>query len=258
MSITTRSQFFYGHTITEEKQWIDFDEGGPEISVQLDIGDYTLTEFAAEVASKMTQAGALTYTAAVNRTTRKITLSAGSNFALRVTTGTHLASSAFALMGYTINKTGSNSYLADVESGSVFKPQAVVRDYVPFEDNYSALSSVVNESESWIIETVSFGSKRIAQMNIWLITDKPQQSYSSVENNPSARAQARQFMEYIITKAKFEFMPDRNTPATFYKVLLEKTQEGDKGTAYTLKKMFNNGVEGYYQTGEIELRQVVQ
>jgi hypothetical protein len=256
MSITTRSQFFYGHTITEENQWVDFDEGGPELSVQLDIGDYTLTEFALEVASKMSQEGALTYTAAVNRATRKITLSASGTFALRVTTGMHLASSAFSLIGFTSNKSGSSSYLADVESGSVYKPQAVVRDYVPFEDNYSALSSVVNESESGIIETVSFGTKRIAQMNIWLITDKAQQSYSSVENNPAARAQAREFMEYIITKAKFEFMPDRNTPATFYNVILEKTQEGDNGTAYRLKKMFNNGVEGYYQTGEIELRQV--
>lgn len=256
MSITTRSQFFYGHTITEDNQWIDFDEGGPEISVQLDIGDYTLTEFAAELAAKMTQAGALTYTASINRTTRKITLSAGSNFALRVTTGTHLATSAFSLIGFTSNKTGASSYLADTESGSVYKPQAVFRDYVPFEDNNSALSSVVNESESGIVETVSFGSKRIAQMNIWLITDKAQQSYSSTENNPNARAEARAFLEYITTKAKFEFMPDRSTPATFYKVILEKTPESDNGTAYRLKKMFNNGVEGYYETGELELRQV--
>jgi hypothetical protein len=258
MSITTRSQFFYGHTISEDNQWIDFDEGGSELSVQLDIGDYTLTEFAAELAAKMTQEGALTYTATINRATRKITLAAGSNFALRVTTGTHLATSAFSLVGFTSNKSGSSSYLADIESGSVYRPQAVFRDYVPFIDNNAAQSSVVNESESGIVETVSFGSKRIAQMNIWLITDKAQQSFSSTENNPNARAEARAFLEYATSKAKFEFMEDRATPATFDKVILEKTQESDKGTAYRLKKMFNNGVEGYYESGEIELRKVIE
>ena len=53
MSITTYSQFFYGHTITESNYYLDFNEGSGELTAELNSGSYSLEDFATEVARAM-------------------------------------------------------------------------------------------------------------------------------------------------------------------------------------------------------------
>lgn len=55
-----------------------FNEGGSDLSTNLTAGTYTLSQYATEVASKMTTAGAQTYTGSVSN--NKITISAAASF----------------------------------------------------------------------------------------------------------------------------------------------------------------------------------
>lgn len=257
LSITTKSIFFFGHTIDETNQSLDFAEGAGEIQAILNIRDYTLEEFAIEVVRAMNAAGGQIYSVSVNRTTRKLTISASSNFELLTTSGSRIGTTVFPLMGFTgADKTGADSYEGNNGSGSEYRPQAVFRDYIPFEDSDEAVDSKINESTSGIIETLNFGSRSFMECEIWGITDISQSATSSIETNGTGRIDARVFMSYGRTKAKMEFMQDRDTPATFHSIILEKTRKSKKGTGYQIIKDFGNGIEGYFTTEGLTFRKV--
>ena len=77
MSIKTFSAFTYGHTVTEDNQFINFSENGvDELSAVIDVGAYTLADFANKVAQAMNEIGTLNYTCTVDRETLKLTISA--------------------------------------------------------------------------------------------------------------------------------------------------------------------------------------
>jgi len=77
---------------------------------------------------------------------------------------------------------------------------------------------------------------------------------TQIEQNLTGVADLRRFMDYLITKGKVEFMPDRSVATSFYKVILEKTTQNKSGTSYKLiekEKQF-----GYYETGLLVFRVV--
>ena len=103
MSLLTHSKFYYGYEVTPAALYLDFDEGGGELTATLEIGSYTLTEFVAEVARALNEAGANTYTVTVDRATRIITIAADSSTDLLVEAGSHLGTTAWGLLGFTTN-----------------------------------------------------------------------------------------------------------------------------------------------------------
>lgn len=257
MALSTRSQFYYGHTITLNNNAIDFDEGGSEIQATLNSGDYSLTEFLVEIKRAMEAVGALTYTVSLNRTTRKITISSTSNFTLRTQTGTRIGTTAYSLIGYTLtsNKTGASTYTAENESGSRFRPQAIIDEHIASDDFVEKTDAVVNESASGIVQVVLFGTTRYVQMNIRLQTNSTQNNCQpQIENDASGVQNLRAFMDYVISKAKIEYMPDRDQASTFQTLILESTESNRKGTGYKLQEL--KGVPGYYETGKLVWRVV--
>lgn len=257
MSLTTFSQFFYGHTVDSTNNAIDFDEGGSELQATIATGDYTITEYLVAVKTALDAAGALTYTVALNRSTRKITISSTSTFALRTNTGTRSSVSAWSMLGYTTgsNKSGASTYTAENESASQYRPQSILEDHIPSENWLEKNDGVVNESASGIVQVVYFGDVRFIQLNIKYATNLTVRSIqSTIENQSSGLDNLRAFMNYITTKAKFEFMPDRDTPSTYYKVILDKTEESKNGISYKLKELKNGA--GYFETGKLILRVV--
>ncbi len=254
MSLATLSKFYYGHTIDDDNDLLDFDEGGSELTAELDIGEYTLEEFAEEIQRALNEAGALTYTVTVNRTTRIITVAATGNFTLLVTTGSNIGTSPWALMGFTSNKTGDDSYAADAASGYVYSPQFLLQNYVPAEDNRTAIHSNVSESANGDQEVVRFGIIQMIEMNIRWCTNIAQPSGGPITNNATGLEDVRELMEYLITKAPIEFMPNANAPATFYKVVLDSTKADKKGCGFKLKERYDRGMPGYYDTELLTFR----
>lgn len=253
MGLKTYSAFIYGHVIDENNNFIDFNDGSDKYG-QIEIGSYTLTEFVSAVLSAMNEIGSQEYTASLNRDTRKITISAPSNFDLQVTTGTHAEISAFNLMGFTSDKTGSNSYESDIASGSIYEPQFILQSYVDFEDNVKTSNSSVNQSASGKVEVVSWGKNKFMECNITLATDIIPQAI--IKENANGVSDLRDFMNYAINKYKIEFVDNIDDKNVFTSCILESTPEDSKGTAFKLKELYARKLFGYFETGNIIFRSI--
>lgn len=259
MSINTYSAFTYGHTITEDNQWVNFSENGvDELSAQINIGAYTLGDFANAVATALNEIGTLNYTCTVNRENLKLTISADSNFWLYVTTGTNVSISAYNLMGYSTDRSDLNNQEGDNISGDVFEPQTPLQKFVDFEDNVKFNQSSVNESASGVVEVVSYGTTEMMECIIPLCTDITPQLY--IKENANGVANVRAFMLYAISKAPLEFIPDYsdgNRDQNITECILEKTPEDSKGTGFKLKEQYAKKLVGYYSTGKLMFRKLI-
>jgi hypothetical protein len=253
--ISTFSGFTYGHTITVDNQYIDFNEGSGEINGQLNVGVYSLAEFVNEVARALNELGSLTYTTTLDRSTRKITISATGTFSLLITSGIFVNSSVFGLAGFTgADLSGSASYEGDSASGSFFEPQFLLQDYVSFIDEQKAVDSTVNESGSGRIEVVTFGNQRFMTCNVTLQNDYTQKIGGPIKNDPAGVTNLRNFLIYGVTKATLEFVPDIDSPTVFTKCILESTPSDSKGTGFKLNELIGRGLMGYYESGRLRFR----
>lgn len=256
MSIFTFSKFYYGHTVTIENFGIDFDEGAGELFADLNPGDYTLSEFVLAIANALNTAGTQVYTVSVNRGTGRITISAPNPFDLLGATGSRVGISALPLAGFAASDfTGSNSYTGANRSGSEFKPQSFLWDYVEPDDNQEKNDAVVNTSATGEVQSVIFGDVSFIDFEIPLISNNPvSRCNESIEFNATGKSDANNFMKYAITKSKMEFMPDRDNPSNFYTVILEKTRLSRNGTAYKLYE--REQAPGWFSSGDLTFRVV--
>lgn len=261
--IRTRSSFFYGHTITESNNLLDFKEGaGSELTATLNVGEYSLTDFLTEVARALNAAGALTFSLSVNRSTRIVTISGSGAFTLLGSTGTHVGNDAYSLLGFAASDTSSaTSHAGASASGSEWRPQWVMQDYVSFDDNVSSIDGIARESTSGKVEVVSFGKRYIMECNFKLITNNYQKPISSgdslsLEYDSSGVSNARAFLTYAISKAPIEVMLNRDLPNTFETCILESTPESQDGLAFKLKEMYSIKLPSYYETGLLKFRRV--
>lgn len=253
MALSTFSKFWFGHTVDSSNYAIDFNEGGSELQASIAYGNYSPTEYLTAVKTALDAAGALTYTVSLNRTTRKITISSTSTFALLANTGTRASVSAWDMLGYTTasDKTGASTYTATNETGDEYKPQAIMDAHIPSENWLEKNDASVNESASGVVQVISFGDVRYIQGNIRLANDNT--SYQSqIETQANGVANLRSFMDYLVSKSKFEFMPNRDAPSTYYKCILESTEKSKNGVAYQLKELKN--ASGYFETGKLVMR----
>ena len=254
MSLDTFSTFYYGFVIDEDNYQIDFDEGGAELTADIAVGSYTATGFALAIKDAMDTAGALTYTVTFSRSTRKITISAGSNFTLRCSSGTHIGTGAWTLMGFSgSNKTSASTYTGGAVSGDYYSPQFILQEYVSTDDYQEAVDASVNETASGVVEVVKFGTRSFMECNIKFATDITQDG-AVIKTNATGVADLRRFMQYLVSKGPVQFMPDLSDTATFTDMILESTESSTKGTGYRLREMYDRGLPGYFHTGKLKFR----
>lgn len=257
--ITTRSLFFYGHLVTLGNRALDFSEGGAEILANLRVGDYSATEFAAEVARTLNEFGALTYTVTLNRATRKLTISASGNFELLTNSGSRPGIAIWALLGMATaaDKTGAASYVADSETGSAYETQYPVDKYVSPAHSIVFENANYNVTPVGVANQISFGDGRRIGMNIRLISNEVPTSTRCQPGfliNAQGITDFMTFIRYAMGKAKIEFMEDRDTPGTLFKVLLESTAEDRGARSFELKNM---KTPNYYESGDLVFREVL-
>ena len=256
MTIETRSSWIYGYTITDSNRSLDFDEGGGELQASLNIGSYTLTEIAVEVARAMNAVGGQDYTVTVDRDLRAFTISAAGTFDLLAATGSRIGTGVWSTIGFAaVDLTSATSYTGGT-SGDEFRPQFRLQDFQDFDQNQQAQDANVNRSTANIIETISFGNQEIMSCNITFQTDIAQGKNSYIENNATGRQDLIDFMVFAITKAKMEFIPDRDNNSTFTKVILERTPTNNRGVGFVVRELFNRNLAGYFETGRLQFRKV--
>jgi hypothetical protein len=255
----TYAKWYYGHIITADNNYIDFSEGGPQISAVLRPGSYTLEEFADEIAAQMTAVSTLpqTYTASVNRASRRITISSAGTFQLLVSTGTHSGTSAFALAGFSgANKTGAATYTSLDGSGYEFAPQFPLQSLSDFSESKEYLDSSVNVAASGQVEVVNFGSVSYMDCEIKFQTNVTQANYL-IKNDSSGFQNLKDFLEYAIKKGRMEFILDQAAPENWVKCILEKTPANNMGTAYQIMRMTSMQLWDYFETGSLRFREVL-
>lgn len=252
------SQFYYGYEITAEPYngYIDVDEGSGEVAIEVPVGSYTLTELVIAIRNAMNTQATLDYSVGVDRATRRITISASTNFDILANTGTHTGSGIYSLLGFSsaADYTGLASYTGQSASGKCYQPQFKLQSYVGPDDWQQRNEAAVNVSASGSqVEVVNFGIARFAQFDIKFITNKTMDGFV-IKNNSSGLEDARDFLQSITSKNFFEFMPSVNAPNAFYKVLLESTPEYSDGTGYRLRELWDQGLPGIFETGVLKVR----
>ena len=258
MTLKTSSIFYYGHTIDDTNYSIDFDEGSGEIQASLDIGDYTFEEFAAELEKALNAASTLPqiYTVTANRASQTLTIDSVANFELLTTSGSRLGTTAFTLAGFTgADKTGDNSYTSDLKSGLSYIPPFILQSHAASENIEGFIAPTVNLSASGQVEVIKFGTENFMECNITMVSDYPQDERVIV-TNLNGISDLREFMRYLITKAKVEYMANIGDRDTFEKLLLESTSEGETGTSFRLKELYDQGLVGYFETGLLKFRRM--
>ena len=258
--IKTKSAFIYGFVVDAESTLLNFDEGSIELTAELNPGSYTLTTLGSEIARAFNAAGALEYSVTIDRTNRKYTITAPSNFTLLCNTGSNIGLDGWGVIGFdtATDKTGAATYEAENSVGTYFTPQYLLQDYVPFDNWQGFASSKVNESASGITEVYSLGTRSFAEFNITNqnngLAGGDVNSYFEFDANGVDNL--RSFMEFAITKGPMEFIPDRDDINTFDTMLLEQLKGSKDGTQFKLKEMFNKNRAGWFETGKLKFRKI--
>jgi len=258
MALQTYSSFYYDLVVTTSNGYINFDEGGGELSAQVTAGTYTLSTILTAIKTAMDSTGGLVYTVTVDRDTRLISIASTATFDLLLSTGTQVGQSIWGLIGYNqgVDLTGLTIYTGDTGAAKEYLPQFVLQDYVDFEDNQESVQASVNESASGTVEVVKFGTRKFADFNLSYIhdTDPDYPNGGVILDNANGIADARDFMEYLITKGQFEFMPNVGNKNIFVKAILERTATSSDGTGFQLKELYNKGLVGIFETGKLKIR----
>jgi hypothetical protein len=258
VAIDTFSSFYWlQDEITTARQNINFNEGAGELSAQVAVGAYTPTELSLSLKTALDAAGTQEYFVTFNRDTRRYTISAASNFDLLVSSGSQIGTSPFTLIGFTgADKTGSNSYTSNIEVGSAYYPQFKLQEYVAPGFFKQKIDPSVNEAASGILEVLTFGTRSLVRFRIPFVSNAQGLSdcrYILPDSNGVQNTLS--FLDFLITKSKIEFNPDRdNASSEFYTLILETTGSGGDGTSYILRERTDESLRDVYDTGLLTFR----
>ena len=259
MTIKTKSVFYYVDGISSENNLMNFKEptqANVEITAQLLVGTYSMSQLATEIERGLNDIGDNTYTVTFDRDTRFLTIGADAEFELLVTTGANVGISVWGLIGFSLEKTGLSSYLADEALGSEYAAQYPFQDYKAFKNNVEGIKPSINESASGVIEVITFGKRSFMEGNIKWITNRVRSKDSFIGSNPNALEEVRAFLDFGITKQNMEFMENIADRNTFDIVLLESTRKSRNGTGYQLMEMMKSNLDEYYETQTLKFRKV--
>lgn len=247
--------FLYGFTIDATNRYINFKNSslGPVILATLNLGNYTATEYMAEIKRAMELAdGVYKYNVSLNRTINsnrenRLTISTnGTFFQILFGTGTNAPASIRDMIGFSpIDYTGSLSYTGSVTAGKIIVPDVPTYDYLG-PDNFFTNEGVKNVSTSGIKETLVFQQVYYFQGEWKYIT--------SFGNNPQL-SKWQDMMKYLTQQLRLEFTPSINeNPNLFYPATLESTSEDGNGLGFKFKQMRDVGLYRFYGTGLLKFR----
>ena len=258
MSISTFSTFYFGFTIDETNNRLQFDEGGGELTATLTAGTYPFNQVDTLIKTAMEAVGAFNYTVSIDRLNRFITIaSPGNTFSLLNGTGSQVGLSCLPLFGFnSVDKVGNDTYTSDFGAGEEYKNQFVLQDYVSPDEFQERVDATNNESASGVIESVAFGVRRFFQVSFKFITNRVDVTDGKIiKTNPNGKSDFERFMQVITRKGRFEFMPDLNDPNTFFVVILESLEGSSSGTGYRLREVRN--LPNVYELNRVRLRVTV-
>jgi hypothetical protein len=250
-----RALFLYGLDVTDNNKYVNFKTSnlGNEITAVLNIGNYTCTQFMAELKRAVELAdGTNTYIFSLDRTinsgssNRMHVTTSGSYLDILFGTGTNSANSPAVLMGFSNNDyTGSTTYTGFTNAGNILYPDFPTYDYLG-PDDIVTNDGVKNISASGIKETIVF-----AQMYFF----QGQWKYVTDFGLSTQKSEWQTFLKYATKQLKFEFEPSvQEDPDVYYQCTLESTPGDSNGMGYRLSQMRGEGLYRFYDTGVMKFR----
>ncbi len=252
MSLTTFSIFYYDFEIDADNYQISFDEGGGELTADIEFGSYTPTELATEVKTAMDAAGTLVYTVTFNRSTRTYTISSTAAFDLLISSGAS-AVKAFSKIGFTgVDQTGASTYSGS-PAGDFYAPQFILQDHISTDNHQNLIKPSVNLTASGQVEVIRFGVEKFLSLNIKYITNLVMDG-RVIKSNSTGIADAQRFLQFVTLKKRVEFMPNELSRNTFQTLILDSTEQQKDGTGYILKELYDKGLPNIFETGKLVWR----
>lgn len=255
MSISTFSTFYYGFTIDETNDRLQFDEGAGELTATLTPGTFPLSQMDTVVKTAMEAVGLNEYTITIDRVNRSFSIaSPGNNFTLLAGTGSQAGLSVLPLLGFSAaDKTGDDTYSSDTTAGDEYRPQFVLQDYVDSDQYKERVDATNNESASGNIESVAFGVRSFFEMSFKFVSNRTEIADGYViKSNPTGKSDFERFLQDVTRKGRFEFMPDLNNPSIFFVVILENLEGSSTGTGYRLREVRN--LPNVFELNKVRLR----
>lgn len=255
MASNDRALFLYGFDITNANRYLNFKNAalGSELTAILRIGNYTPTEFMAELKRAMEFVdGIYKYTWSINRTVASGTANRfsvstnGSYLSILLSSGSNYQNSPRNLIGFDeLDYTGQLSYTGFTSGGTILLPDFATYDYLG-PDEMVMNDGCKNVSAAGIKETLVFAQMRFFQ---------GQWKYITNFNGNTQKTQFENFLKYATRQLKFEFSPSINEdPDLFYQCTLETTPADGNGLGYTMKQMLGQGLYRFYDTGVLKFR----
>lgn len=252
MSLETFSKFYYGFEFDEDTQYIDFSEGGPQLTAEVTLGAYSPQQLAVEITTAMNAVGSFVYSCSFDNSDRTFTITGSAVFSLLVNSGTSGAK-AFPAFGFSgADRTGLLTYTG-ASSGSVYEPQFILQDHIS-TDNYQRLvMPSVNKSADGTVEVIRFGTEKFLQANIKFITNKVSDG-KVIKYNPTGVDDALDFLQWLILKKPVNYIEDEIYPSTYQTMILDSTPDSKDGTGYKLKELYDKNLPGFFETGILVFR----
>ena len=242
MALRNKSLFNYDLTVTAQNQFISFGTSPSETppsarTATLQLGFYSLTSLAAEIARALTSADPLhVYTVTVNRNVaggleNRFTITSSFSY-FSIYFGTGNPANPASLIGFnTADYTGSTSYTGSASAGTAFVPNLTLTNnqvtgftYLP-PWSMQKLQGQVNVSASGIKEAITF-----TIMQFWQVQFKYISEDSLITDwNP--------FVQWLIQQRAIEFTPDITDPDTFFAGTLD---DPSKGLEFNFTEMLPN------------------
>lgn len=253
MALTAKSLFVYNIEVTTLNYSLDFkaDSGGPELSGTLNLGFYSPTSLADEIARVLNATDAdNSYTVTVNRsvmggTENRLTITSnGSYLSLLFSSGTRAATTMAGLAGFNATDyTGALTYIGSQSAGTSLIPDYIGYSYLD-DFNQAKVFGAVNVSASGEKEAVVFNIQKF--INIQFMYEPK-----------SKLLEWKNLWYWLIQQRPFDFTPEITTPTTFYQVTLEKTSLDGKGLGFIMKELLPN-FPNHYDTGMLTFRIIEQ
>lgn len=252
MALQSSSLFLWGYTIDATNCNIDFRAvalEAPRLAV-LSFGQYSLTGLMLEV-KRALQAADVNhlYTVTADRTIsggiqNRITIASSSSvFELLFSSGTHVATSASAILGFNVSDyTGAVTYTGSSTTGQSLSPTYIGYNYLP-PDALPMVTGMLNLATSGIKETVVLNTQ-----TFWMVEFR-----YIPEADAFNSAKWKSLIDWMITSAAIDFTPQLSNPSIVLEGTLESSVGDQKGLGFKLTEMLPS-FPFNYQTGAMKFR----
>ena len=250
MALQNSSLFLYGYTVSDSNKYLNFRaaSGGSELTAELGLGYYSLTDLMSEISTQMEAIDSLhQYTVSADRSyngglENRVTIqTSGTYLDLLFSSGTNASESCRSLIGFpATDQTGATGYTGTTTTGTYLEPAYVGYNYIP-NTMMKKTQGSVNISGWGLKEVITFSQNQFFEVEF------------KYEPEAEVKTLWQDLFDWMSQGRSIEFTPSISSPNTIINCTLDKTSYDGKGLGFKWKEMLPD-FPFNYQTGNLTFR----